>query len=201
MQVAHSLLFVWVFLLCGACGAQKPTQVESSRDQQSRVKIIRPQGVTAADIICQQNSAEACNALDDNCDGVIDEGCGYASGPLQFTLSWDSGADIDLYVTDPSGETLFYNEENRRTQSGGHMDQDARGDCRPEQEHTRIENIYWEQQPPPGQYRVELHYFSPCRGSDATRTTLSISIENKIAGVIHFELTPEQRALVASFTL
>jgi hypothetical protein len=47
------------------------------------------------------------NALDDNCDGLIDEGCGVPSGPLQITLAWgDNPADLDLAVSDPEGRRV-----------------------------------------------------------------------------------------------
>ncbi|MET0390555.1 MAG: hypothetical protein ABW321_31575 [Polyangiales bacterium] len=77
---------------------------------------------------CENASYEQCNAIDDDCNGVIDEECGYESGDVQVTVSWNSGADIDLYVTDPSGATLYYNEQHKRSSIGGHLDHDARGD-------------------------------------------------------------------------
>ena len=92
---------------------------------------------------CEPNDAETCNALDDDCNGIIDDGCGYNSGGLQVTVGWDTAADIDLYVTDPSGEVIYYNEQHERSSIGGHLDHNARGDCRREQKHTRIENAYW----------------------------------------------------------
>lgn len=70
------------------------------------VTVNAPQmgaGVQVVEASCTQGAAEQCNGLDDNCNGQIDEGCGYQSGAIQITLAWNTGADIDLYVTDPQG--------------------------------------------------------------------------------------------------
>jgi tRNA (guanosine-2'-O-)-methyltransferase len=41
---------------------------------------------------CTPSGPEQCfNATDDNCNGVIDEGCGVCTGPLQFTIAWADG--------------------------------------------------------------------------------------------------------------
>lgn len=157
------------------------------------------QGVTEVDVRCEGREEEQCNALDDDCDGAIDEGCGYSSGGVQVTIRWDSGADIDLYVRDPSGEAVFYNKEHRKTPVGGHLDHDARGDCRPEQPHPHIENAYWPEPAPPGEYGVELHYFGPCGGNAETRVQMSVSVSDHILGVYEYLLSPEEKAHAVDF--
>src|SRR5262245_43989277 len=66
-------------------------------------------------IECTPHGQDTCNAIDDDCNGVIDDGCGYAGGGVQVTIGWDTGADIDLYVVDPSGQPVYYNEEHRKS--------------------------------------------------------------------------------------
>lgn len=142
---------------------------------------------------------EQCNALDDDCNGVIDDECGYETGDVQITLGWNTGADLDLYVTDPSGATLFYNERHKRSRIGGHLDHDARGDCRREQQNSRIENVYWPAPARAGNYRVEIQYFSPCAKAGTTEATLSVVVGSQLLGAYRFRLEPEQRVAALSF--
>lgn len=148
---------------------------------------------------CEKATYEECNALDDDCNGIIDDGCGYESGAVQITVGWDSGGDIDLYVTDPSGSTLFYNKQHKRSSIGGHLDHDARGDCRREQPNNRIENVYWGSPARTGNYKVELHYFSPCGKAAETEATLSIVVDSELLGSYKYRLEPEQRIEALSF--
>lgn len=154
------------------------------------------------DVTCAAGSADVCNALDDDCDGAIDEGCGYATGAIQITVAWNTGADLDLYVTDPAGETLYYNEQSREVASGGRLDHDARGDCRLEQNNTRIENAFWPgPRVPSGEYKVSLHYWGPCGNNARTSATVSLAVGGKVLGSYNFTLDPEQRVTVASFVI
>lgn len=148
---------------------------------------------------CKDGAYEECNALDDDCNGVIDDECGYESGDVQITLSWNTGADLDLYVTDPSGATLYYNEKHKRSRIGGHLDHDARGDCRREQQNPRIENVYWPAPARVGVYKVELNYFSPCGRASTTEATLSAVVSGQLVGSYRFRLEPEQRVEALSF--
>ncbi|HJL18052.1 MAG TPA: hypothetical protein RMH99_20480 [Sandaracinaceae bacterium LLY-WYZ-13_1] len=157
-------------------------------------------GVTVVDNYCDPNAAEACNGLDDNCNGVIDEGCGYSSGNIQITLSWNTGADLDMYVTDPSGFTISY--QNTRSPTGGHLDHDARGACNRRQRNNTIENVYWNApSPPSGQYRVEVHYWGDCGVAGTTQATLSIAVGGQIIGAYNVVLQPRERQAVAMFNM
>jgi hypothetical protein len=200
-------LSLWLF---GCGGASKPApitpnDVQHAEADSSRQADHRPGTVEvhadseATPIECSPGARELCNALDDDCNGIIDDGCGYDSGGVQITVSWASGADIDLYVTDPSGATVYYNEQHDRSELGGHLDHNARGDCRRDQQNPRIENAFWPSPPPTGSYRVELHYFSPCAQSAVTEAQLSLAVRQKVIGTYRFQLEPEERIEALSF--
>jgi len=200
-------VLVPLLLVCAACApapkpktpapppavaAPSPVELAHSRDQ----------GVRLSEYVCETASEETCDAVDNNCDGVIDEGCGLGTGPVHVTLGWDSGADVDLYVEGPSGQAVYYNEDHRRSDDGAHMDHDARGDCREEQEHPKIENVYWTTEVAPrGTYKVDVAYFGPCGHAGETQTTISVAIAGRVAGTFDYTLQPEQRVRVVEFTL
>ena len=160
-------------------------------------------GVTVVEATCQQGAAEVCNGLDDNCNGEIDEGCGFSSGNIQVTLGWGTQADLDMYVTDPNGEQIYY--QHNRSASGGHLDQDARGGCTNDQVNANLENVYWNQaNPPGGVYQVAVHYWDGMRCSTnagPTTFTLSISVGGQIVGAYNYTIAPGQKVDVASFQL
>jgi hypothetical protein len=153
-------------------------------------------GVVAVTPTCNPGAQEVLNGLDDNCNGQVDEGF-VQSGAVQVTLGWSTGADIDLYVMDPSGETLSYQHTNSST--GGHLDRDARGACTDGQ---TTENVYWPQGTSlRGMYRVEVHYFSNCQAAGPTPVVLSIMVGGQALGVYQYNLTPGQRVAMATFNI
>ncbi|MGE0788928.1 MAG: hypothetical protein AB7S26_24860 [Sandaracinaceae bacterium] len=156
--------------------------------------------VRPVDSHCAAGEPEVCNGLDDNCDGVIDEGCGFQTGNIQITLAWANTADLDLYVIDPSGFEINY--LNRESPNGGHLDHDARGGCERRQTGNTIENVYWDSpNPPSGQYRVEVHYWGECGQSGPTEATLSVAVGGQILGAYHVLLQPRDRQAVVMFTM
>ncbi len=206
---AHRVLASCLWLV--ACGSAPSTGADTA-DDTLRATRSRPTSQSdpfadvrvspeaeAIQLECDFNAFENCNALDDDCNGVVDDQCGYEGGDVQVTVGWNTGADIDLYVTDPSGSTLFYNEKHKRSRIGGHLDHDARGDCRKEQQNPRIENAYWPSPAKPGPYRVELNYFSPCGGATTTEATLTVVVDNTLLGSYHIRLEPEQRVQAIQF--
>lgn len=73
-------------------------------------------------------------------------------GDVKFTLTWDNDTDLDLYVTEPSGDTIWYG--NRFSTTGGELDRDDLDGFGPE-------NIFWPTDfARPGEYKVEVRMFS-----------------------------------------
>jgi hypothetical protein len=82
------------------------------------------------------------------------------TGDIQATLRWTSTDDLDLAVTDPSGQTVTFFNPN--IASGGQLDVDANAACG-ETTSSPIENIFWPpSQAPQGQYTLEINLFSRC---------------------------------------
>jgi tRNA (guanosine-2'-O-)-methyltransferase len=155
-----------------------------------------PTGVTVIEQQCIQGSAEQCNGLDDNCNGVIDEGCGYQTGNIQVTAAWNSSSDIDLHVIDPMNEEIYY--AHRNSSSGGVLDRDANAACSVAP--PTVENVYWSAQPPPGTYRIRLVAYDMCRTA-ATPVTLSIAVGGRIVGAYSFTFTYDRQEFVLPFTI
>ncbi len=55
---------------------------------------------------CVRSGLEQCfNAIDDDCNGHVDEQCGAPDGLIQLIIAWDAAPiDVDLDVTDANGE-------------------------------------------------------------------------------------------------
>jgi subtilisin family serine protease len=76
-----------------------------------------------------------------------------STGDVQVLLSWKNYNDLDLIVTDPAGETVWF--KNRRVASGGQLEIDMNVEY-PDSK-SPIENIYWPTGGAPnGTYNVYL---------------------------------------------
>jgi len=77
-------------------------------------------------------------------------------GQLEIQLHFGEPADLDLFVTDPDAETVYFG--NNPSRGGGQLDADLRCDAGPE----RVETIRFAR-PDPGRYRVGVEYNRSCR--------------------------------------
>ncbi|MDB2495361.1 S8 family serine peptidase [Flavobacteriaceae bacterium] len=78
-----------------------------------------------------------------------------SSGDVQILLNWNNYNDLDLYCTDPNGDTVFF--KNKTVSSGGKLEIDMNVEY-PDSK-TPIENIYWPTNGAPnGTYNVYLKF-------------------------------------------
>lgn len=89
-------------LLCVACNRSAGEPSTSAKGKRTSTREPTVEEVLSTGI----SNAETCfNAIDDNRNLLIDEGCGVDQGQVQFVIAWlEPEADVDLYVTDPDGE-------------------------------------------------------------------------------------------------
>lgn len=90
-------------------------------------------------------------------------------GNPRFNLQFDNeeNVDLDLYVRDPTGETIYYS--NTWSYSGGELDVDCLCDDCPRGPN---ENIFWpeDNSAPKGIYTFWVDYYDYC-GSSSNRTS------------------------------
>lgn len=125
---------------------------------------------------------------------------------LVITLSWEGEADLDLWVTEPSGEKIY--SDHPTSGSGGILDQVSGcgvtvstvvGDMVVFAAPERREHTYW-YVPPYGTYTVEINYREACwDGGTATwRVTVEVGDdERQFTGTIE----PNTVMLVDQFTI
>lgn len=107
------------------------------------------------------------------CFGTADHSAG--TGDIQITLVWEGNVDVDLWVTDPSGERIYW--EHTSSVSGGELDRDNLCPIEP----GLSENIYWgKDEAPPGDYKIQVNHFDSC--GTATRAYYRVSVLNRKTG-------------------
>ncbi len=89
-----------------------------------------------------------------------------APGDLRVELVFGQGADLDLYLTDPSQETVYYANTPSQV-NGGRLEADLRCDAPP----SRVETVVFASAPP-GRYRVGVDRAETCAGGAASEPFL-----------------------------
>jgi hypothetical protein len=132
-------------LVLAACGA-KPSRPAT--------EVVQSEGAALSNATTATAPEVCANAIDDNQNGLIDEGCGLSLGLVQFLAGWSAPkADVDLRVVDPNGDLI---EVGRVARSGLTKDRDCPGrgtEC----QGKNLENVYLaEGEPLKGEYRLRL---------------------------------------------
>lgn len=120
-------------------------------------------------------------------------------GDVQFNVSWENSADLDLFVTDPAGTELFFAAP--RSASGGELDLDSNAMCEPG---VSVENVYWPTDgAPEGDYVVELMLYDACSNVGPTTYRGTLLLGGMVAGTFDGELNAAQekrRVEITRFT-
>ncbi|MRG97230.1 DUF2135 domain-containing protein [Polyangium spumosum] len=89
------------------------------------------------------------------------------SADLVVMITWNTDAtDIDLHVTEPSGDVCYYG--NRQTQIGGQLTLDVTQGYGPE--------MYVLKNARDGRYKIQAHYFASDRNRASTRTKVQVIV-------------------------
>jgi hypothetical protein len=126
-----------------------------------------------------------------------EEDTSVGTGDVQVTLTWQTNDDIDLYVTDPNGETIYYMNDISTT--GGELDRD---NLCSDMIIGRPENIYWpEGGAPSGSYSVQVNYFDPCEAEHPVNWTVRVIIKGAVQTFTGTLTQDEEFQDVTTFTL
>ena len=122
-----------------------------------------------------------------------------APGSLQVLLVWNTPADLQLLVRDPSGDAVF--DDVPQITSGGRLGAQGNVQCRTS-EGAPYSYVYWppETQPRAGSYEVEVWYQNPCGTTDPTTFNLYILYQGEQVYATTEQLLPDERFLT-SFTV
>lgn len=99
-----------------------------------------------------------------------------AEAGLHVRLGFAADVDLDLYVSDPSLETVYY--ANTPSRSGGVLIGDQR--CENAEASPRIEGVHFDA-PQPGRYRVGVDFPEACDGAVAAPFVVRIDV----GGAVH----------------
>lgn len=114
------------------------------------------------------------------------------SGELQINLTWNSDADLDLHLFEPDGNQIYYGSPTSST--GGQLDLDANVGCG----NVGVENIFYDQIPPVGMYRVAVDNYQDCTQSSSDYV-VTVTLPGQTPTIINGSIT-EADGLVDVFT-
>lgn len=146
---------------------------------------------------CLPTGLEQCfNAVDDDCNGLVDEGCGVPDAPLVLLAAWgDNPADVDWVVTLPDGTVI---DKRRRNSAPFRYDRD----CPSAGCHGQNVEIFSADGAslPRGSYRAELRLTDPKSARFPVEVSVSLRFGRRMEHA-RVRLDLEHDAQVVTFVL
>ncbi|PJF39868.1 MAG: hypothetical protein CUN54_07440 [Phototrophicales bacterium] len=112
-------------------------------------------------------------------------------GAIEISLLWDTNADLQLLVRDPSGEVVF--DDNPASLSGAQLAANGNANCVPSA--TRpVSYIFWPQgRLPAGAFEVEVWYQDTCQDTRPVTFTLNVLVNENPVIATSVQPFPGQR--------
>ncbi len=104
------------------------------------------------------------------------------TGSLAFRLAWNGTNDLDLYVKEPNGTIIYFNNKGP-TSTGGRLDVDCNADCDAASMcSSPVENVFWPTGgAPSGTYEFWVRWYKTCSGPTPTNFTLTVYVNGAVA--------------------
>jgi len=187
--VRRSLLALGVFAFCGGCVqrvvAEDPTEfgttLAGSSTSTGSVDDTSTSSESSSGPIPATDGPECLEPIDCPDNATCFEGVCVGAGELRISLSWSYVSDLDLHVETPSGVHIFFENPS---EGGGILDVDdcIGGQC-VDNTATHVENVYFPQQPPLGEYRVWVYNFDGLAGG-----TFDIEVSGEASAAFEGEM-------------
>ena len=121
-------------------------------------------------------------------------------GDIEISLLWNTGADLQLLVRDPVGESVF--DDVVSINSGGILQENGNVNCVPAETTTPVSYIYWPTgRIRPGTYEIEVWYQNACSDNPLpVEFTLALEVAGQTV-LVERQIPLVNQRFVTNFTI